>query len=242
MATGTAGLFRSEKSAVILVGAASGTLAVFDMMTARHGLPDFPIRPFAFQAAFFLGPVLAHRSVLRLCLAVALSLATVFLPLFLPLLFINGREELPLSVWSGLWQVIGVPWYDDIPMTWQQRAAINFSGGMVWLNIGFLLVRWRPGTGTTFGRRARAVALAVAAGTVVALALFRMSWAAKVSGTFCHPLYTTPELALSLVTYFLIFPLTPLVTLSVHDALTRVLRDDPSPSPTADANTGQRPQ
>lgn len=76
----------------------------------------------------------------------------------------------------------------------------------------------------------------------MALALFRMSWAAKVSGTFCHPLYTTPELALSRVTYFLIFPLTPLVTLSVHNALTRFPRNDSTSPPTTDADAGKRSQ
>ena len=242
VATETTELFRSEKSAVILVGAAAGTLAVFDMMTASHGLSHYHIRPFVFQMAFFLGPVLAHRSMRCLCLAVALYFATSFLPLLLPPTFINGLEELPLNVWGGLWQIKNVPCHDDIPLTWQYRVAANFTVGMIWLNLGFLFVRGLPGTGPTFGRRALAVALAVGAGAVVALALFRMSWAAKVSGTFCRPLYTTPELALSLVTYFLIFPLTPLVTLSVHDALTRVLRDDPSSLPTANADAGKRPQ
>jgi len=220
MATGTTGLFRSEKSAAVLLG----VIAIYWA---------FPFAPLA----FLLGPAVARRSVFHLRLAV-----THFLVAFLVFAAWGGmRFSSPFEGMAHLWQCSWHPFVQHYFPPFELPCLMDFSILMLWLNAALVKIKCGQRPGLTFEPPVGAAVGAVFAGTVTGLALFVMS-GIPLLGRFSNFMVTDSEEVLCLVIYAMIFPLTPLVTLSVHDALTRVSRDDPSPSPTAGADTGQRPQ
>ncbi|HRZ84363.1 MAG TPA: hypothetical protein P5069_18070 [Candidatus Hydrogenedentes bacterium] len=229
MATGTTGLFRSEKSAAVLVGAVIGAATLLE---ARGGGALLLI-PFS----FLLGPAVARRSVFHLRLAV-----THFLVAFLVFAAWGGmRFSSPFEGMAHLWQCSWHPFVQHYFPPFELPCLMDFSILMLWLNAALVKIKCGQRPGLTFEPPVGAAVGAVFAGTVTALALFVMS-GIPLLGRFSNFMVTDSEEVLCLVIYAMIFPLTPLVTLSVHDALIRVLRDDPSSLPTANADAGKRPQ
>ena len=230
MATGTTGLFRSEKSAAVLVGAIIGAATLLE---ARGGVALL-LAPFS----FLLGPAVARRSVFHLQLAV-----THFLVVFLAFAAWGGVRF--SSLFEGMPQLWRCSWHPFIQHyfpPFELPCLMDFSILMLWLNAALVKIKCGQRPGLTFEPPVGAAVGAVFAGTVTALALFVMSGIPVMNDRVFIPWHRDPEGVLCFVIYSMISPLTPVVTLSVHDALTRVSRDDPSPSPTAGADTGQRPQ
>lgn len=226
MATGTTGLFRSETSAAVLVGAIIGAATLLHACGGEALL----LMPFS----FLLGPAVARRSLFHLRLAV-----THFLVAFLVFAAWGGvRYSSLFEGMSHLWQCSWHPFIRNCFPQFALPCLLDFSILMLWLNAALVKVKCGQRPGLRFEPPVGAAVGAVFAGTVTALVLFVIS-GIPLMGRFSNFMLTD---VLCLVIYAMIPPLTPLVTLSVHDALTRVLRDDPSPSPTADADTGRRPQ
>lgn len=213
-------LFCTDRSAAVLTGTVAGLLAGFNAVLTRHSLP---LLFFLLPVVLLLGPAIASRSPLR-CLAACGYVAlfcNVIAPVIIPI--INGRADLPLTVWGALFWATAVPWYDACSWGWPTRAIVDFAVYLAYLNLGITLLRQKQPLDTPLIRRMAATLCTILIIVPLSLILFRLSWGARVSGTFCHPLYTTTQLALSLTVYVAIFPLNTLGTILLRDRLLSLL-------------------
>lgn len=207
--------FKSEQDAALLLGAMAAMPAVTDA-----ALPKQFIAPFSGPIPFLLllAPAVAQRSWRRLIFGLLLPCPLLFVFMFF-VLIINGRNELPLTVWALPWPV-AVPWYDSMPIGWQGRAL--YDCGLFWalFALGMVALHKRP-VRINAGLSILAGSLTIVAGTIFAVLLFRLSWGARVSGTFAKPLYTPTQYYTSLTLYFLSFACTPWFVHALYDKLIR---------------------
>lgn len=216
MRFGLNGLFRREQDAAIPLG-----IVVAMILVTNAPLPKGQVTSLSRFVPYLLllAPAIAHRSWRRLIATVPLAYALIVAS-FPFVLFINGRNELPLTVWAM--GGVGVPWYDSIEMGWQARALLDYT--LLWLSfgLGMMVLQKTPVRAGLFANLLARL-LAALAGTIFAVLLFRLSWGARVSGTFAKPLYTPTQYYTSLTLYFLSFACTPWFVHALYDKLVRRL-------------------
>ena len=169
------------------------------------------------------GPAIAERSWRKVMIAAQFMISAMIVGPFIygGAFVINGRHSLPLTVWGECGICIGVPWYDDIPLGWQMRALISFALYWLWAGMGIIVLQKNVSNDGVYKRFFAAI-ISISVGILLALVLFRISWCAKVSGTFARPLYSESEFIFSLFVYGLLFAIVPCV---VQNCYFRLLRN-----------------
>ena len=210
------GLFRTDGSATLLIGVITGMLVAYHASSPRlHLLGVFYY--WFLPLGLILGPVLASRSIPRFCFALLSSLFYCYFVIHLTLP-LNGRDDLPISVWGAPIAII-TPFFYEIPLDWQTRALIDFFIFLVYCDVILIVLRRKEKLGLPFVKRFFATICSVFVAVSVSLILFRISWSAFVSGTFCRPLYSDTEFSFSLIVFSFIFPLNPYLVVLIHDGL-----------------------
>jgi hypothetical protein len=208
-------LFSTYTSAALLTGVMAGFVAVLASVGARPRGMWIILSTLSVTPILFLGPGIALRSWKRLTMGIALGLLLILFILFLNPLFLNGRLDLPLTVLISPWIRWAVPYYDDISLGWPARTLISFLCFWLLADALILLLRRKSRCNDTRTtalpavRRVLAGAIAVSLSVCLAGCLYRLSWFAKVSGTFQLPLpdYSDLDYTLSVVVYGLLYPI-----------------------------------
>jgi hypothetical protein len=210
-------LFQSEADATFFMSLITGMLMVYYAAQERAASE---LKPLLVSGLLLLGPALATRSWRRLLCAAVFYIGAVFAgpSLYGVFFVINGRESLPLTVWGAPTMAISVPWPSMPPNAWPYRALFMFGLFWAWIGTALVVMRQVPSV-LPITQRLRAGVFAVVSGVALALVLFRISWAARVSGTFALPLYTSKAYYFSLTAYYVLYATTPCFILCMYDWL-----------------------
>lgn len=203
-------MFKTFQSAAVLTGCVAGVIYTIDAAGSRfesnelQGLASLLLAPLSLLAT----SAVARRSLIDLVVALIFTIVITPLLAFVEMIFLlNGRNDLPLVVWSAPYQAIAVPGGSD---SWPLPALLNYAFFWFVFNAAQLYLRegqlW-PFRSTRLMNTRTCVRVMMPA-LIPVLVLFPMSWWAMVSGTFTHPLYTEFQYYASLGVYFLIYPVT----------------------------------
>jgi hypothetical protein len=196
------GFFSGHLEASFLAGTIAGILLAYNAALARSG----SVSTYLFASFILLqGPAIAERS-LRKCLgAIMYMLFALFIWTTIIGVLISGRESLPITVWGACNPFIMV---GGGPHGWRAQALFVFALYWLWVGMGIIVFQKNLSNDGVY-KRFFAAMISIAVGILLALVLFRISWCAKVSGTFARPLYTESEFIFSLLVYGLLFAIVP---------------------------------
>lgn len=210
--------FSSPASAALLTGTLAAGLVLLEATQRKLGFGGLYALPTA--SVLLLAPGIATRSPKRVLKGFFLGLLW---PLLSPLLLftmLNGRLDLPLTVLITPGIEAMQP---GIGTTWQTKAILTFLCFWVFVDVVMLALRDRPipkgQISDRIGKRPERAALAaIAWSNVVMVLLYRLSWEARLSGTFQFPLYSNLAHTRSLVIFACIFPLKAWLLNYLYDA------------------------
>jgi len=195
-------MFKTYQSAAIFTGCIAGFIFTIAVDPERRSFSS----PHLMDAYFFIAPfallatsAIAERSWVSLLAAVVLVIPVSFLFIFCNMFFVfNGRESLPLVIWGAPYHTIATPFPGA---HWRIQALLSFACILAIWGLGQMVVRWGLRWDLIEGK-VRIFKWALLPG----LALYVVSWQAKMSGTFQEPLFTPTGYYVSLGAYFAIFP------------------------------------
>lgn len=216
------GFFSGYLEANFLAGTIAGILLAYNAALARSGF----VSTYLFASFILLqGPAIAERS-LRKCLgAIVYMFFALFIWTTINGVLISGRESLPITVWGACNPFIMFGGGDH---GWRAQALFVFALFWVWVSMGIIALHNNVSNDGAY-KRFFAAMISIYVGILLALVLFRISWCAKVSGTFARPLYSESEFIFSLFVYGLLFAVVPCVVQYCYVRLLRVkLRDSRS--------------
>ena len=200
------GFFSGYIEANLLTGTVAGFIMVYDAGLARDG----SYLLFMLGTVVLLqGPAIAERSLWK-------SLATIpitfFILMVFPMLYgrhlcIWGFTSLPITLWSAHRILLA---QGGGAVDWELPALTSFA--ILWLWVGMTMTLLQDtASGLGIFRRFIATIVSVAAGSLLALVLFRMSWGTKLSESLAEPFFWDKKTIISLFAYGILFAIVPCV-------------------------------